>query len=105
MRKAAMLRQLLAAARIGNSDVGRDQNIWRARIVFWRQSGRVENLCDPRTPEDLTDTRDVSSRWRLRFERVHRALRGATVAKPNQRNVILGRPDAIGVGRRFRKWQ
>src|SRR5580704_204311 len=59
MREAAVLSQFLAAAGICNPDVRSDKDVRRAWVGIGGQARSVEELRNPRSPENLANTRDV----------------------------------------------
>ena len=67
MRETSVLGQFLGAAGVGNADIRRNQNVRRARIAIRRQAGWIEKLRDPRSPENLADSRDIRRGRRLTF--------------------------------------
>ena len=97
MGEAAVLGLLLATARIRDANVRSNEDVWRTRVAFGRQPGSVEKLCDSRSIEDLTDARDITGSRRLLFQLAHHILRGAVAVQPEQRDVVLGRPDAVRI--------
>src|SRR5271169_650824 len=96
-----MFSKLLRAFGEGNADVRRNDDIWRAWIAVRRQPRPVDPLADPRSGENLADSSDVARRGRLTFQHSY-GIRGlCRIRQPEQRDVVFGGPDSVGVCRRL----
>lgn len=92
MRKAAVLGQFGGAAGIGDTDVGGDDDVGSARIVGG-QSRHVVVEREAGAVIDLADARGFEIAFQSRHGRC--CVRG--VGEPQDRDVILGGADAVGI--------
>src|SRR5579875_3348720 len=103
MRETAMLGQFLGAARVSYAGVRNDHDIRRPWIAaVRRQSGCIEELRQRSSPENLADARDIVRSRRLCLEQIHRLCGCAVAVQPEERDIVLGWSDAVGVEGRFR---
>ena len=93
MGKAAVLHQLLTAARVGRADVGRDDDVGRPRI-FWRQP---RGVVVKREAGAIVDLPDAGS-GPIVFQKSDSRVGVRRICQPQQRNVVLSGTNAAAVG-------
>src|SRR6266853_2263499 len=91
VREAAMLHQLSDASRVDHSNIGRHEDIRRARVSVGGQTRSIEQQGQGWPRVYLTN----SGTRRVRFQHGDRVLCLARIGKPQERDVVLGGPDLV----------
>src|ERR1700732_2388888 len=98
MCKAAVLRQLLGAARVNHTNIRCDDNVRRTWVAKWRNTRFAIVLLKNRPGEDLPD----ASLARIGLKDLARIPGLRRIVQPQQRNVVLGRADSSWIVWRLR---